>query len=60
MHSLVRKRGNIKTINCENERGEVMRKTEEILEFDKIKEKWAQLALTEQARQRIIDRKSVV
>lgn len=32
-----------------------MRKTEEILEFDKIKEKWAQLALTEQARQRIME-----
>ncbi len=31
-----------------------MRKTEEILEFDKIKEKWAQLALTEAARQRIM------
>ena len=32
-----------------------MRKTEEILEFDKIKEKWAQLALTEAARQRIME-----
>ena len=30
-----------------------MRKTEEILEFDRIKEKWAQLALTGAARERI-------
>ena len=31
-----------------------MRRTEEILEFDKIKEKWAQLALTEAAKGRIM------
>ncbi len=30
-----------------------MRRTEEILEFDKIKEKWAQLALTNGAKERI-------
>ena len=32
-----------------------MRKTEEILEFDKIKEKWAQLALTEGAKEKIME-----